>query len=110
MALLTTYAPSDAGTTYTSASADAGGDTFVPGDRTVVLVTNLSGGALTVTFDSVTPSNYGTDENTGASVGASTSKMFGPFPANRFANATTGLVNVTYSGVTGLFISVMTLG
>ncbi len=109
MALLSPMIPSDAGTTVTNltgVAASAGGDTFAPGDHVVLIVTNASGGAITVTFDSVAPSNYGTDENTGGSVPSLGAKIFGPFPANRFANATTGLVSVTYSGVTALTVAV----
>ena len=104
MALLAPFTPSATGTVVTTTAAAVAGDTFAPGDHTFLNVTNLSGGAITVTFDSVAPSNYGTDENTGASVGASTSKMFGPFPANRFASTTTGLVSVTYSAVTSVVV------
>jgi hypothetical protein len=104
MALLTPFTPSATGTVVTTTAAAVAGDTFAPGDHTFLNVTNLSGGAITVTFDSVALSNYGTDEDTGGSVANGATRSFGPFPANRFANTTTGLVSVTYSAVTSVVV------
>lgn len=107
MALLSPLLASPTGTLLATASAAGGGDTFAPGDAVKFVAVNGSGGSITVTFDSITPSNYGDDANTGGAVAAGATRIFGPFPASRYANATTGLVGVTYSGVTSLTVYVL---
>ena len=84
-------------------AANAGGDTFDNDGRTIFVAKNASGGAITITFDSVTPSNQGTDVNPAASVPAGQTYFFGPFDPNRF-NDVNGRVGVSYSGVTLLTI------
>lgn len=86
-------------------AAGAGGDKFPPGDRTILYVKNGGVGSITVTVDSVVPSNYGVDQDGGGAVANGAERMFGPFPAGRWAG-TDGLVAVTYSGVTSVTVGV----
>lgn len=104
MAALTQQQIVNTGLAPTYAACTAGGDTAPTGDTSFVHVKNASAGALTVTVDSVTASSFGTDVDLVVSVPAAGERMIGPFPASRFANVTTGLVNITYSGVTTLTI------
>lgn len=84
-------------------AASAGGDTFDNDGRTIIVVKNGSGAPITVTFDSLTPSNYGTDVNPAAAIPAGATYFFGPLDPNRFNDAN-GRVGVSYSGVTSLTV------
>lgn len=89
----------------TFAAAAGGGDKVPPGDHSFLAVRNASGSPITVTVDSVAPSNYGDDANLVVSIPATTGeKWIGPLTAQRFAGAD-GLVAVTYSGVTTLTVA-----
>lgn len=107
MALIAPTLASATGTLISPTAAAGGGDTFAPGDSVKFVVINGGGSSITATFDSVAQSNFGTDEDTGGAVAAGATRIFGPFPANRFANASTGLVAVTYSGVTSVTVYVL---
>lgn len=104
MAALTPQQIVNTGVIPTYAACAAGGDTVAPGDNTFIHVKNASVGSLTVTVDSVAASSYGTDVDLVVAIAAGAEKMIGPLPASRFAQASTGLVNITYSGVTTLTI------
>jgi len=106
MATLTVQQVTLAGVVPTTASAAGGGDKFAPGDNTWFEITNGGGGSITVTFDNVTPSNYGSDDNVAVAVAAAATKRFGPFNPNRWAAAADGLVAVTCSGVTTVTVAV----
>lgn len=110
MALLTTQTVVPGGLNPTFTAAAGGGDTLQPGNDTYLHVKNASGGALTVTVDSVTPCNYGSDHDLVVSVPAAGERLIGPLTPTRFANASTGLVNVTYSGVTSLTVAAVKTG
>ncbi len=106
MALLATQPIVRAGLAPSYAAAAGGGDTFTPNDKTFLQVKNASGGAITVTI--VTPrtdsAGNAVADNT-ISVPATTGdRMIGPFPADVYADPTTGVANITYSGVTSLTI------
>lgn len=95
-------------------AAAGGGDAFAPTDKTFVRVNNAGGGAITVTF--ATPSTVDAGGGStlavadgGGSVTNAQSRLFGPFPAALYADVTTGLCNVTYSGVTSVTIGVFKL-
>jgi hypothetical protein len=81
-----------------------------PGNDVFLHVKNGGGGSITVTVDSVTPCNQGGDHDLAVAVPAAQERMIGPLPASRFANATTGLVNITYSGVTTVTVAALRTG
>jgi hypothetical protein len=105
MALLASQQVVQAGLNPTLQAAAAGGDTFRPGTTTWLEVDNAGGGAVTVTIDSVTPSNYGTDEDLAVSVPAGGRRKIGPLSEQRFAGAA-GTGSISYSGVTSVTVGV----
>lgn len=86
------------------AAAAAGGDKAHPGATSVLRVRNGGASTITVTIDSVTPSNYGTDVNIVGTVAAGAEKDFLLSPEGRFAGPD-GLVSVTYSDVTSVTVA-----
>lgn len=98
MALLANQVMTPAGLDVAFTAAAAGGDTLQPGDNTFLHVKTGATG-VTVTIDSVAPCNLGFDHNLVVVVAANDDVQIGPLPAQRFAQPTTGLVNVTYSQV-----------
>lgn len=105
MAVLSTVVIQPAGTAPALVAASAGGDRCEVGDSVFLHVKNGSGSPITVTIDSVAPSNYGDDVNLVVSVPATTGERFiGPLRASRFASNTDGLAAITYSGVTSLTV------
>ena len=97
------------GTEPTFVTAAGGGDTFAnDGVKTMFLVDNRSGGALTVTFNGqgTAPTDaVAFDDDVAQSVGAGEVWHFGPFPKDRF----TSVVDASYSGVGSLFVSCVKL-
>lgn len=75
------------------------GDAFAPGADTWFRVNNGGGAPVTVTF--ATPGSVDglAVADGGGTVTNGQSRLFGPFPAARYMDPTTGLVIVTYSGV-----------
>ncbi len=111
MALLAVQSITRAGLAAAYAAAAGGGDTFLPDGRTFLHCKNASGGAITVTIVTPRTDPYGNAiaDNT-VSVPATTGdRMIGPFPAEAYADPTTGLANVTYSGVTSFTVGVFQL-
>ena len=98
MADLATQQIAQAGLGPAYAAADGDGDTVEAGDRIFLHVKNGGGGAITVTLENVTPSNYGQDVDLAVSVPAAGERMIGPVSPQRFG-ATNGRANITYSGV-----------
>jgi hypothetical protein len=90
-------------------AAAGGGDAFTPGDRTFVRVYYGGGSPISVTF--ATPGSVGglAIADGGGSVTNAQSRLFGPFPNELFQDPTTGLVTVTYSGVTSVTVGVFNL-
>jgi hypothetical protein len=86
--------------------ASVGGDTFLNNGRTYLHVKNGGVAAITVTIDSKQLSNYGTDVDITVSIPAGSERVIGLLDTGRF-NATTGLVNVAYSGVTSVSVAVI---
>ena len=107
MALLTPQQISIAGIAPTYAAAAGGGDTIAPDDRTFLHVKNGSGASITVTV--VTPGTVGglAIADLSVAVAAGADRMVGPLTAALFADPTTGLVPVTYSGVTSLTVAAL---
>lgn len=113
MATLTVNSVTQAGFRDDNAlvAAAGGGDAFAPGPTTFVRINNGGGSGITATF--VTPGTVGTTGLTiadgGGTVTNAQSRLFGPFPAEIYADPTTGLVTLTYSGVTSVTVGVFKL-
>lgn len=107
MALLATQEMALTGTVMTY-SAVAASDTFLPDERTFLHVKNAGGSPDTVTV---------TTPGTGAgglaiaeaisTVTNATEEFIGPFPAQHFADPTTGLATVTHSFTTTVTCAVV---
>lgn len=104
MAVLTTTVVGVAGVAPNLVAAAAGGDRCEVGKTVFLHVKNASGGSLTVTIDSVAPSNYGVDNDLAVAAPAGQERFIGPLPPERFASASDGLAAITYSGVTSLTV------
>lgn len=85
-------------------AAAGGGDAFAPSDRTLFYIANGGGSPITVTF--ATPGTLGGNAiaDGGGTVTNAQSRLFGPFPPELYADPTTGLVTVTYSGTTSVTV------
>lgn len=85
-------------------AAAGGGDAFAPGPDVYFRCANGGGSAITITF--ATPGTLAglaiADET--RSVTNAQTWEFGPFPSELYADPTTGLVTVTYSGVTSVTV------
>lgn len=105
MAFLTTQVVDPTGPTITYAAAAGGGDTCEASSDLEFRVKNGSGAPITVTVTSPTPCNQGSTHNLVVAVPAGAEKAIGPLSPQRFASPVTGLVNITYSGVTSLTVA-----
>lgn len=103
MAALTVQAVSLAGVVPSATAAAALGDTFVNDGRTFLKVINGAGAPINVTIDSVINCDQGEDHNVVVAVANGTTRYIGPFPPDRFNNAS-GAVSVTYSAVTSITV------
>lgn len=113
---MATIAPQTAihdGVVPAEAAASGGGDKFLPGERIFLIVKNTDASPHDVIIDdptSIAPGDATTfNPDSTVTVANATQKVFGPFPADRWANPTDGLVAVTYSSATGMKISVISL-
>jgi hypothetical protein len=113
MAALTTQSITRAGLGPTYSAATGGGDTCTPGANTFLHVKNGSGSPITVTITAQAGASqfpnmaYG---NLTVSVPATTGdRMIGPLPASIFADPSTGVVSIGYSGVTSLTVAAISL-
>lgn len=106
MALLSTTAVTYAGVTPTLAAAAGGGDTFTPGPNLFLFVTNGGGSPITVTV--VTPGTARGQAISDLSVSVTNgqSRLIRISPADFFADPSTGVGNITYSGVTSVTVGV----
>lgn len=108
MAALATTQIVQTGIAPTLAAAAGGGDTAIPDDRSYLHVNNASGGAITVTiaaFPDTSPWGAAIPDLV-VSVGAGVARLIGPLSPAVFANPSTGVANITYSGVTSLTVGV----
>lgn len=107
MALIAPQQIAITGITPTFAAATGGGDTVTPDERAFLRVKNASGGAITTTV--VVPgTTYGqANPDVAVNIPATTGDvLIGPLvPA--LADPTTGLISITYSGVTSLTVAVV---
>ncbi len=101
MALLATTATSLAGALY-PATAVSASDTFVPGNDVYLQVTNGGGSPDTVAIVTPATSRSLAIADAGGSVAAGSTRHFGPFPADLFADPATGLTTVTHSFTTSV--------
>ena len=108
MAVLTPQQVVLTGLVPTYAAAAGGGDSVGPAPNQF-LVVKAGGTGATVTVDSVTPSNYGTDADLVVVVSTSTERWIGPLNPDRFTNATTGVIGWTYSQVATVTVAVVRL-
>lgn len=98
-----------AGIIPTLVAAEAGGDEFVNSGRDFLHIKNGGGTAIDVTINSQVNCNQGIDHDAVVSIPATTGEKFiGPFPKDRFNDAA-GKVQITYSGVTSVTISIVRL-
>lgn len=109
MATLTATQATVQGTAINYAPAGAGGDKFGPGARRHFRVKNGGGSAITATV--VVPGNtkyaQANPDITSASIAAGAEFCFGPFPDDLGDPADSGLISVTYSGVTSVTVVVV---
>jgi hypothetical protein len=102
------------GVAPTYAACTGGGDAAPVGDRNWIQVKNGSGAPITVTV-ATNPSGGAPFAGTALatesfSVPATTGDIvYGPLTPQLFADPTTGMATITYSGVTSLTIGVFTL-
>jgi len=108
MADLTLETITRAGLTPALPAADVGGDSFVNTGKEFLYIDNASGGVLTVTLDiqQTVDSQAVIDRTVTIPDGAF--KLIGPFPTNIYNDAAKK-VNVTYSTVVGVKVSVITI-
>lgn len=103
----TPVSPSITGALVTMGAAPADGDILPVGSDVMLLVTNGGGSPITVTIQTTrVVDGLGVDDG-GGSVAASTSRLFGPFAARNFAQASDAAVGpnqvlVDYSDVTSV--------
>lgn len=111
MAALAATQITQAGVSGALAAASAGGDTCPIGDDVFLRFNNASGGSLTVTIDDpnspAPPGATAFNPDDAIVVGAGLSVIVGPIN-NRFAQSS-GLANITYSGVTSLTVGAFRL-
>lgn len=91
--------------TPVTTAASGGGDAFDNDGRTLVIL-KTSGTGSTVTFDSLVPSNYGTDVNPAVVMAATEQRVVGPFDPARF-NDVNGRVGMSYTSVVGLTLDIV---
>lgn len=112
MATLTTQAITRAGTIITPVAATGGGDAMSCGANNFLRVVNGGGGSINVTIAIVagaTPWPNAAYTSTVVAVGAGVTKDIGPIPSGLYQDATTGLAQITYSGVTTVTVAAIQL-
>ena len=111
MALLAIQQAVLKGTVVTFTAAAGGGDTFArPHDHVGLRVWNGGGSAITVTVVIPGTNSYGENQPDVAStsIAAATNVIIGPIPPEA-VDPSTGLVSVTYSGVSSVTVAAVGL-
>jgi hypothetical protein len=110
MALIATQTPGTTGVipAYTAAAAS---DTFVPDGDTIVHVLNTNAATRTVTIGPATV-HQSRGQNiapmiSGTIAATTGTMMLGPFPADAYADATTGLCTITPSAAAGITYAIV---
>jgi hypothetical protein len=109
VALLSTQAIPTTGVAPSLSAAAGGGDTAVPGTNVFLYVNNGGGSPITVTL--VTPETVDSDLAVGdreVTVTNGTAKFI-KLDSNYYRNPSTGLANITYSGVTTVTVGVFSI-
>lgn len=106
MAVLTVQDVTVSGLTPAYAAASAGGDTFVNNGRIMLHIKNGGASPITVTIVSAKTCNFGFQHDITVTINASSEKMIGPFPPERFNNDS-GMVQVNYSAVTSVTVAAL---
>lgn len=109
MAVLAVEELTRTGLQFAAPAAAAGGDQFLPSDRTFVRIANAGGGSITVTIVSTSTLLGLAVADVVVVVGAGAQIHIGPFPAEHFADPTDGLADMTYTGVTSVTVSAVRL-
>lgn len=107
MALLTVQTIALTGLEMTYAAASVS-DTFPNNGRTFLHIKNGDGSDHTATINSLVDCNQGFDHDPAVVVTAGEERMIGPFPMNRFNNAS-GLATVTLDAATSMTVAVITI-
>lgn len=103
MALLATQSPTPTAGLVPSYSAANASDTFTPDDRTYLHVFNTNAATRTITITTAATTRGLPLTNQAISIAANTGQLIlGPFPADTYANAATGLCTVTPSVTAGV--------
>ena len=110
MALLSTQVPTPTAGLVPSYGAANASDTFVPDDRTFLYVKNTNGSTRTITI-TTTPTYRGLAiQDPGPTIAATTGELIlGPFPADAYADPSTGLCTVTPSATAGVTLACVRL-
>lgn len=106
MATLTSVKPIFSGVLLGAVAASAGGDQFLNDGNVLIYVKNGGGSSINVTVAAPGAPGGLTLTNPVVAVAAGAEKLLGPFDPKYF-NSATGFVNLTYSGVTSVTISVI---
>lgn len=106
MAALTVQDVTAAGITPVYVAASATGDSFPNNGRVMLHVKNGGASPITVTIVSAKTCNFGFQHDITVTVNASSEKMIGPFPPERFNNDQ-GMVQVNYSAVTSVTVAAL---
>jgi hypothetical protein len=102
MALLATQTPGATGLVPVYGAANAS-DTFVPDDRTYLHVKNTNAATRTITVTTPGTLRGQSIGDMAGTVGATTGELIlGPFPADTYADPSTGLATVTPSATAGV--------
>ena len=112
MATLTTQIVTRAGTVITPVAAAGGGDAMACGSGMFLEVVNGGGSPITVTLNIPAARTYEPNvaiTSPAVSVTNGTTKWFGPIDAATFADTVTGLLSITYSGVTTVTVAAVQL-
>jgi hypothetical protein len=112
LATLSTQVINRAGTVVTPVAAAGGGDAMAVGSGMMLQVVNGGGSPITVTLN--IPSARTFEPNVAItspaiSVTNATTKWIGPIDAQTFADTVTGLLSITYSGVTSVTVAAVQL-
>jgi hypothetical protein len=108
MAVLTATPLTRSGVTITGVAAGASGDQVANTGKEFFLVTNGSGGSITVTLDMTATVDGVNPTDPTVAVPAGESRMIGPFPKGLYDDAS-GLVKITYSATTSVTVKALQL-
>jgi hypothetical protein len=112
VATLTTQIITRAGTVITPVAAAGGGDAMAVGSGMILRVVNGGGSPITVTLNIPAARTYEPNvaiTSPAVVVTNGTTRDIGPVDAATFADTVTGLLSITYSGVTSVTVAAIQL-